>query len=423
MPFLLRIILQRVLILAYSFLAFLGIEPEATIPTEQEARIAIEERQNSIQSFFNDNEDAGESFQEVVDDTKNILQEEINSNQNIKELKVELPKIPVETEIEINSNQNIKELKVELPKIPVETEIPITPNIQEIVKELEENVEEALIPETNSLTKKPSDVIVNIVCTRRTGNQISVSTGSGVVISSNGVIITNAHVGQFVLLEDELGKKFMDCSIYRQNIPTFGYKADILYISPNWIKENSDLINSTNPRGTGEDDYALLYITGNTNPAISVPSSFSHLNFSTKEGVEIGSDVIVAGYPGSPTNILDIASAGVLKTESVSILDVFTFNKNSIDVFTTSESNVGAKGASGGGVIEGTSLVGIIVTTDSNSGNGKINALTTSYINRDLISETGENISYYLKGGFDVIAKNFSRDYGEDLADLLKEEF
>jgi len=295
MPFLIRIILQRLLILFYSFLAFLGIAPEVSIPTEQEARIAIEERQQSIGEFFQD-----EKNKEKMDDIK----------EGAKKIIDELEKVDINTD-QVNTGQ-IRNPK----KAP-------------IIKEKEPDES----PKSNP-THKIEDVVVNIVCSQNQGNLINVSTGSGVLIDPKGVVITNAHVGQFVLLEDQSeSKNSMKCAVYRENIPTFGYTADILHISPDWIEQNFNLINSENPRGTGEFDYALLYITGNTNPAFKKPAIFPYSEISLDEEYEKGTRVDVAGYPGAPQNIIDIARSGQLKQDNVSIEDVFTFNKNTIDIF------------------------------------------------------------------------------------------
>ena len=196
MPFLIRIILQRVLILFYSFLAFLGIAPEASIPTEQEARIAIEERQEAIGDFFQDE----------------ITQEKIeNIKQGAEKIIKELEKVDINTD-QVNTGQ-IK-----------------NPEKAPIIKPKEEN--DVIKKET---VYDIEDVVVNIVCSQNQGNLINVSTGSGVLIDPKGVVITNAHVGQFVLLEDQSDSNSMKCGVYRENIPTFGYTVDILHISPDWI--------------------------------------------------------------------------------------------------------------------------------------------------------------------------------------------
>jgi len=381
MPFLIRIILQRLLILFYSFLAFLGIAPEANIPTEQEARIAIEERQEAIGDFFQD-EETQEKIENIKEGTIKIIEE--------------LEKVDINTD-QIRTGQ---------------------------IKESEKNSIIKTIPEeSDSVIHRIEDVVVNIVCSQNQDNLINVSTGSGVLIDPRGVIVTNAHVGQFVLLEDQSeSRNGMKCGVYRENIPTFGYTVDILHISPDWIEQNFNLINSENPRGTGEFDYAFLYITGNTNPAFKKPLTFPYSEISLEEEYKEGTKVEVAGYPGAPQNIVDIARAGRLKTDSIRIEDVFTFNKNSIDIFSTERTNVGARGASGGGVFKDGKLIGIISTTNGTQNNAEINAITTRYINENLQNVSGKEIKELLQNNLFESVLDFSKNYGSSLAGLLFSE-
>jgi len=400
MPFLLRIAIQRILLVVYSTLAFVGVAPEPAVPNAEEARVAIEDRQKVIQDFL-----------------QNKDLEDFEIQQDINKAEKDLLKIPQE---KIGPETFPKIEKVSTPKTNTEK---IRPLIETVQETFQEPIKEIYVPELVLNTKDPQDLIVNIVCTRKFGNKITASTGSGVIISSKGTVITNAHVGQFVLLEDELGKSFMDCALYQENIPTFGYRADVLYISPDWIMENKNLISAANPRGTGENDYAILQIIGNTNPSFTLPSKFPYINFATENIFEIDDKVRVAGYPGAPSNLLDIAKAGTLRSENARIIDIFTFGENTADVFSVSESSVGARGASGGGIIKDDNLIGIIVTTNDSSGNSEINALSTEYVNRDLKKDTGNGISYYLSGDLAKIAEDFSKDFGKNLARILESEF
>lgn len=394
MPFLIRIILQRLLVVIYSFLVFLGLAPEAIIPTEQEALTSIKEHQEKVQDFFYE-----EKTQEKI---SNLVNDIINVGEKI---------------IKIGSN-------LEPQSVEIDTQSP-TINLQK--PESREVLPKTTTP---SFSTKPSvtsdkiaDVVINIVCSERNGNLINVSAGSGVIIDPKGIILTNAHVGQFVLLEDNSDNTNIDCAVYKENIPTFGYRVDVLYISPEWVSENYHLINSTTPKGTGEFDYAFLYITQNTNPTSRRPDSFPYSKIILDEtNYEIGKTFTVAGYPGVPQNLIDILSAGALKKDSISIIDVFTFNKNTTDIFSTSKTFVGARGASGGGVFDkNNNLIGIISTTNGKQNNASINALTTVYINSSLKKTTGKSISTITQNPEKEVSQ-FNKEYGVFLANLLKSE-
>ena len=76
MPFLIKIILQRILIFVYSVLTFLGIAPEISIPTEPEAIQIIENRQNIIKETFVDNnifEKTKEKLGGIIEKAENNL--------------------------------------------------------------------------------------------------------------------------------------------------------------------------------------------------------------------------------------------------------------------------------------------------------------------------------------------------------------
>ncbi len=400
MPFLLRIILQRTLLFSYSILTFLGISPEINIPTQQsiqiqqarkEAVAEIIERQN-LRNIQNTSDKPTDNIERVIPDPV------ISKPQEVTE--------PVVTPA---------------PTIAPATETPI--QIPPIVKPTPPTAE--IIPTENTASASIRDVVVNIICTYTNGNYINVSTGSGVIISPRGVVLTNSHVAQFFILES-YDPDLINCSIYKENISTYGYKGEMVYSSPEWIQNNYKSIGAEGARGTGEDDYALILITKNTNPALGIPQIFPSAGIYDKE-IKINDSVVVSGFPGGPASLLDISHAGKLQAAAVSVLEIFTFGGNKTDVITTSKSNVGAQGASGGGIFYGESensldLVGIIATTDGSNGKAKINGITTSYISRDIEKETGKSLNYFIKGDIASRVVEFKNEYIERLAKLLLKE-
>lgn len=403
MPFLLRIILQRVLVFAYSILVFVGIAPDVYIPTKEEAKIAVEERREKV----------AEVFEQVLQNTKKEeIEPSIQHNQPVR--------LATPEEAPIFQEQPV-----------ITTTAPKVPSLADLTTGIESIIEN--IPTIVASKNPVDDALVNIICVRRKGNMISVSNGSGVIVSPSGAVITAAHVAQFMLLEDNPGSINMDCTLYRENIPLFGYKADIVYISPDWIRENHQLINNSSPRGTGKNDYAILHITKNSNPSFSLPTTFSYIPFSISESeATIGREILAAGYPGAPETILDITKARNLVTDITNIQDVLTFGDNNIDVLVTQKTSVGARGSSGGGVFgdddkdnfnNPDKLIGVIITTNGSSGRDNINATTISYINRDLIKESNHGLSYYTNGNLSAKTASFRASLGKELADLIESEF
>ena len=119
--------------------------------------------------------------------------------------------------------------------------------------------------------------LVNIFCTTKEGSVLNSITGSGVMIDRRGIILTNAHIAQFFLLEDYKREGYMNCLI-RMGAPAKpAFKAEPIYISLPWIEKNAHTLVEENPKGTGEDDFALLRITESVGSGITIPSIFAYM--------------------------------------------------------------------------------------------------------------------------------------------------
>lgn len=401
MPFLIRIIVQRLIILGIALLAFLGISPDLSVPTDEENIAAQEERQSIINEILSEQEG------EIKDARKYVISIPTEPLAVIDASLLPITQSPSKTPL------------ITIPTIPIKTDLPVpqTPILTETAKKTEEtkviDIEET--PESTI-----NNIVFNIVCTNREGTKITISTGSGVLISPNGVVLTNAHVAQLFLLKNYSRENYMDCSLRRENIPTYGYRADILYISKDWIRENAYLVSDPAPRGTGENDYALLVITENTNPVLSLPNQFPYSKINTADGAaKEGDNITASGYPGIQASLLNINSSSRLVIDRTFVDEVYTFARTTIDVFSTGVTNVAARGSSGGGLFENNQLIGIVSTT-GNVGNGNyINAITLSYINRDIREETGSSLSSMISGDVRSRADSFNQNDAPVLLQLL----
>lgn len=421
MPFIIRIILQRAIIGMTTVLAFLGLSPSTHIPTQSEAIVQIEQRQEEIQKIVEvkDNTLTPNEIIAKIDSAKNTLEKKVDSQvQKIKEKETSAPK----SEVVAPKTSTPKEIT-----IPKEITVPqtrITPEIKidveqkqitipEVKKFVEEKIAEQVATETTDFTKI-EDVVVNIICTSKQGNFTSAQTGSGVLVSSAGVVLTNAHVAHPFLLDNHT------CLLYQKNNPYFGYRASLLYIQEEWVEKNRDIAAATNPRGTGEDDYAFLLITSNSNPGGYLPSKFPYTKILVDKNIyEVGQTISVGGFPGAPATLLDLARAGNLKTDETAIDDVFTFSSGPIDVISTENTPVAARGASGGGIFKDDNLIALTVTTSGSGNNARINGITTAYIDRDMRADIGIGISAFITGDLHTRASNFMQNEFAKLADIL----
>jgi len=386
MPFLIRLIASRILIASTAVLSFLGINPEVVVLNDEDANVAAEERKDLIADILEKKEGKEERDYDI-----NIPLNVPDIDPSIDSGQVDLSSITDRIDAIRNEIDKLSRIVPEQNEVVVQDEVPSidSPQIDS----------EQVIP-TSSRIK---NVVVNIVCQNRNGNKISLATGSGVLISSNGVVLTNAHVAQPYLLNNPNLSNYMNCSIVQENIPTVGYKAELLFISEEWMREKS-----SSSVGTGELDYALLLITANTNPTLRLPLRFPFISFDSSEGVaEKGDNITVAGYPGTGS-IFSLSRPSSLVVDNTFIDDVFTFSRNTTDLISTGETPVANRGSSGGGIFENNKLIGTIVTTSPGIIHDSINALSLEYISRDIKKQTGSTLQSFISGNIINKARSFN---------------
>ena len=236
-----------------------------------------------------------------------------------------------------------------------------------------------------------ADEIVNIFCSMKTKSEERATTGSGAFISDTGVILTNAHVAQFLLLEDPKSNIKTTCVVRAGSPAEPKYYADLLYIPPLWVNENAKQLQSENPSGTGERDYALLYVTKAINGTL--PAHFPALSIDT---TPLGNKtknqaVIAAGFPAEIIRTDGPKAELRARVATTTITELFTYSKEKVDLIGIAPSAVGESGSSGGPVVTlDHTLIGMISTRGDAEKDGakSLRAITLPYIDRTIREET-----------------------------------
>lgn len=243
---------------------------------------------------------------------------------------------------------------------------------------------------TEEINEKARASLVNILCTTVFGGSFNPISGSGVIIDSRGIILTNAHVAQYFLLRDYPFENNIECVVRTGSPAQARYTAELMYLPPSWIQSNAKKITDTDPTGTGEGDYAFVRITGTTNPTGTLPSSFPALPMDAA-GPAIGDSMVLAAYPAGFLGGISI-SLNLYPTSAVArVQQIYNFSDSSnIDLFSLGGTVVSQAGSSGGGAVSTAGkLKGLIaneVPAETTSGRD-LRAITLSHIDRSLAAE------------------------------------
>lgn len=289
--------------------------------------------------------------------------------------------------------------------------------------------EDALPPppliSSEELTDASQAALVNIFCTLHNGRKTQAVSGSGSFIDHRGVILTNAHVGQFFLLKDYPTTNDTKCVVRAGSPAREEYTAELLYLPPTWIEDNASQIVAKEGRGTGEHDYAFLLVTGTTD-GTSLPSSFPALPLTLQEP-KLNSIVLLTAYPAEDLRSsalerrleIDSAYAGVTK--------LFTFDDNrKVDLFSIGGTEVSQSGSSGGVAVRiyDGRLEGIITTaSEGNTATARdLRAITLAHIDRSLAVHGMGGLTTLLSGDLQTQAAQFNKDTAPGEKALLVNE-
>lgn len=243
-----------------------------------------------------------------------------------------------------------------------------------------------------SIKNKGSDEsIVHIRCIEElNGKTQKITTGSGVIISSSGLILTAAHVASQVY------KSTNNCYIKIGNPASGNYPIKVVFIDQNWSKKAVE---------TGESDIAMLQIDSERldKKDVSSINNASYAILSPISTVNQNESISIKSYPTDSYGKYGVLTALPRKSESNSIYSLYNFNgsiSSTFDLIETQASALGQSGASGGGIFNNQGqLIGIISNTVPSDIliKNKIRAISIKYIESEISRVTGNSIYNYNK--------------------------
>lgn len=249
------------------------------------------------------------------------------------------------------------------------------------------------------------DAVVNLLCTNRHGSINNLISGSGIIIDPRGVVLTNAHVAHAFLFADWPDPSIFQCSIRIGSPAMPRYKATLLYIPDEWMREqivSEFTVSAEDKTVYGQDDYALLLITGPTSETVQMPNFFPYLPLYLDGALPAKSSVYLSGYPAESYGGEKVQRDLYQVSSPSQVGELRVFPGGSLPSVITFNGNIAAQhGSSGGAVIaQGGALAGLITFLDKDYGRTTaervLNAITTEYISRDLKGEIGVTLPEFL---------------------------
>jgi|GEM_PF-2115334 len=274
-----------------------------------------------------------------------------------------------------------------------------------------------------SVNEQVRRALVNIYCTRRGDGTLRTTVGSGVIISPQGVVLTNAHVAELFLLEGTTEAGTTRCFLRAGSPARNAYEAELLYIPTRWVEEFAPDLNAREARGTGEEDFALLLITNAADSDDDLPETFPYVPVNTAErAIAIDEQLIVGGYPALVGTLSSINKHLYLVSALSTVKKLYTFEEETLDLFSLNGTIASEHGVSGGAAANAQGeLVGIIVTSTQapTALERELRVLSSAYINRELRAETGETLSEFSNGNVRSIMRTFQEEELPVLTDLI----
>lgn len=264
--------------------------------------------------------------------------------------------------------------------------------------------------------------IVNILCAPKQGSPYTGATGTGILIDPRGIVLTNAHLAQYFVLKDSPDEDSIQCVLRVGSPAKNAFYADVLLFPEAWAREHPNEYNNPLATGTGEHDWALLYIT-RAAPEFAY-SQFSFITPDTRSEItNVGDSVLIAGYPAGFLDS-DLIKRSLWQVSTIATVRAFfTFRENTPDLFSVGGTIVAQGGTSGSPAINAWGrLVGIAVTASEGATTDErdLRFVTLSHIDTDIQRQTGLTLAEFITGDLHERAQTFYTPVHERLVALLR---
>ncbi len=256
---------------------------------------------------------------------------------------------------------------------------------------------------------------MSIICTVTRGTKFAQIVGTGVIVSKEGAVLTNAHVAQFFLLQN--ADPNTKCTLESVNFPGESFTADIVYVTPSWIQEHARDILNANALGNGEKDFALLLIRRSGSSA----KTFPFIPLETSGSLQVGTEALLAGYPAGLQTLFPLRRL-LFVAATAPVTAVFGYDSPQTDVASLGGTLVAGHGASGGPALnEQGNLIGLIYsTTDGGTvADRSARIISLSYIARAFAAEKGSSLENFLASDLQQQKEMFGAGEAQSLSQLL----
>ena len=230
----------------------------------------------------------------------------------------------------------------------------------------------------NTLTRAS---LINILCIG--SPPLRSTSGTGILVGSDGTILTNAHIGQYVLLADS--GLSVTCTARIGSPAMAEWPLETVFLPPKWAQEHARSLTETLAKGTGEEDYAILRVVRDVGDTHELP----YLPIDSRQDALTEGSLVLAAYPAEFMSGADVQRFLYAQSTFVTIRDIYTFSSGTLDVVSLGSNPLAQQGSSGGALVNPWGyLIGIITTTTvgDTTGERDLRAITLGHVERSLSS-------------------------------------